>query len=126
MNLKDNIFEMPIAEISENNGLCALDTESINIGYTLVEPMVILTEKMKVGPKGQVVIPVSFRKRYNIFPGDEVMFEEKENGMMITKPEVDVIALMRKSAAEIGHVGPIDSNKEYEEEIEKRLKRAGL
>ncbi|MEK6960735.1 MAG: AbrB/MazE/SpoVT family DNA-binding domain-containing protein [Nanoarchaeota archaeon] len=88
--------------------------------------MVILTEKMKVGPKGQVVIPVSFRKRYNIFPGDEVMFEEKENGMMIAKPEIDVIALMRKSAAEIGHVGPIDSNKSHYEQIDKRLKRAGL
>lgn len=88
--------------------------------------MVILTEKMKIGPKGQVVIPVSFRKRYNIFPGDEVVFEEKENGMMIAKPEVDVIALMRKAAAEIDYKELIDWDKEYEEEIEERLKRAGL
>ncbi len=44
--------------------------------------------KAKVGPKGQVVIPKELREEFKIAPGDEVMFDAKENAILIY-PRVD-------------------------------------
>ncbi len=39
----------------------------------------------RVGERGQVTIPKSLRGRYGIKPGQEVMFEEHEDGLLISK-----------------------------------------
>ncbi len=47
-------------------------------------------KKMKVFPKGQVVIPVSLRERYNIHIGDHVEVIPADNGILLkpaAKPE---------------------------------------
>ena len=84
--------------------------------------MVIL--KMKIGPKGQVVIPRIFRQKYNMPPGSEVAFEEHEGGLLLEKPEVDIVAIAERSAKLIKHKGRISHN--YYDQIEKRMKRAGI
>ena len=47
--------------------------------------MVILKMKMKVGPKGQVVIPKQIRDEKKIFPGDEVFIELSDERIAIEK-----------------------------------------
>lgn len=43
--------------------------------------------KMKVYPKGQVVIPVSLRKKYNIEIGDHIDVIPESGGILL-KPEI--------------------------------------
>lgn len=85
--------------------------------------MVILKMKMKVGPKGQVVIPKEMRKEKNISPGDEVLIELSDGGILIEKPQRDIVEEMKKIAKSIGYKGKIDPHA-YEEELEERWKKA--
>lgn len=39
--------------------------------------------RVKVGPKGQAVIPKEVREILRIRPGDEVVFEVKEDGALV-------------------------------------------
>ncbi|MFQ5705359.1 MAG: AbrB/MazE/SpoVT family DNA-binding domain-containing protein [Gemmatimonadales bacterium] len=43
----------------------------------------------KVGERGQVTIPKPFRIRYGVKPGQDVVFEEREDGLLIKKVERD-------------------------------------
>lgn len=43
---------------------------------------------VKVGDKGQVVIPKDARKVYNIKPGDTLMLLGDQNGMALLRTEV--------------------------------------
>ena len=73
---------------------------------------------VKVGPKGQIVIPKIFREATGITPAMKVAIEEKENGLLVKKQSniyeiFEQIAMKGKSIK----VRPHDS---YEEEMEKR------
>jgi len=39
----------------------------------------------RVGERGQVTIPKSLRTRYGVRPGQEVVFEAREDGVLIKK-----------------------------------------
>ena len=39
----------------------------------------------RVGERGQVTIPKALRTRYGVKPGQEVVFEEHEDGLLIRK-----------------------------------------
>lgn len=41
------------------------------------------TKKMKVFPKGQVIIPVSLRRKYNINIGDRIEFVTIQDGILL-------------------------------------------
>lgn len=43
---------------------------------------------VKVGDKGQIVIPKDARKQYDIKPGDSLMLVGDNNGMALIKTEV--------------------------------------
>ena len=43
----------------------------------------------KVGERGQVTIPKSLRTRYGVRPGQEVVFEAREDGVLIKKATID-------------------------------------
>ena len=77
-------------------------------------------ERMRVGPKGQVVIPADFRKLMKIGPGSEVIFKMQKDSVVIEIPKIDdpvqtleTIALKGKS------VSKIDIHS-YEEELYSR------
>ncbi len=87
--------------------------------------------KVRIGPKGQIVIPKILRDSYNLFPNQEAIVKEEEEGVLITKSNEDPIKVLEK-IAEIatkrrkGKKFVFDSDKSYEEQLEKRARRAGL
>ena len=57
---------------------------------------------VKVGEKGQIVIPKDAREFYGIHPGDTLLIlGDEENGMIVTKPEV-LSSLAEKILDQIG------------------------
>ena len=85
--------------------------------------MVILKTKMKIGPKGQVVIPKEMRDEKKIFPGDEVFVELNDEGISIEKPKRDIIADFERIAKSSKSIKKIDPHA-YEEELEERWRKS--
>lgn len=78
---------------------------------------------MKVGPKGQVVIPQAIRKALKIEPGSKVTVTLEDDKAIIEKPDFDAVAVFRKVARNGKSVDKINPHS-YEEEIDERFKRA--
>ena len=77
---------------------------------------------MKIGPKGQVVIPHYMRKALGVVPGSDVLLEMTETGILIEKGEEKTEEIFR----EIARDGPstrLKPHDAYEEELRKRLRR---
>jgi AbrB family looped-hinge helix DNA binding protein len=85
----------------------------ITLGETLIE------EEMKVGPKGQVVIPCTMRKALRISPGSKVIFKLDDGRLILEKPELDAVAIFRRTAKQINHNTRVNTH-QYEEELEER------
>ena len=79
---------------------------------------------MKVGPKGQVVIPRAMRKALKIEPGSKVIFTLEDDALTLKKPAFDAVAIFQKIAKEINYNKEIDPHAAYEEELEERTHRA--
>jgi len=80
----------------------------------------MLEEEMKVGPKGQVVIPKFLRKALKISPGSKVVFRLEGERLVIEKPSYDAVSVFEaiaKSEPSIRKVRP----HLYEEEIVQRF-----
>ncbi len=78
----------------------------------------MIKEEMKIGPKGQVVIPKVFRKSLGLQPGTKVIFVLREEGVLLERPREDVVKVF-KEIAESGKSVKIKPD-EYVEELEKR------
>jgi len=85
----------------------------ITLGETVIE------EEMKVGPKGQVVIPRTMRKALRISPGSKVIFKLDDGRLILEKPELDAVAIFRRTAKQINHNARVNTH-QYEEELEER------
>jgi len=77
-------------------------------------------EEMKIGPKGQVVIPKAFRKSLGLHPGNKVVFTLTEEGLLLEKPREDAVAVF-KEIADSGKTVKVKPH-EYVEQLEKRYK----
>ena len=82
----------------------------------------MLEIRVRVGPKGQVVIPQVFRKALKIAPKSEMIFKLEDNILIIKKPRKDVI----KTFEMIAKSRPMFTRKmhpheAYEEELAMRL-----
>jgi AbrB family looped-hinge helix DNA binding protein len=86
----------------------------ITLGITLIE------EEMKVGPKGQVVIPRTMRKVLKISPGSKVVFKLDDGRLILEKPSFDAVAVFQKIAKEGKSVSKVKPHAAYEEELEER------
>jgi AbrB family looped-hinge helix DNA binding protein len=80
----------------------------------------MIKEEMKVGPKGQVVIPRVFRKALGLTPGSKVVFELRENGVLLRRPLTDAVKVFEEVAL-AGKSVRIKPH-EYVEELEERFK----
>ena len=81
--------------------------------------------KMKMGPKGQVVIPKMFRDDLGLKAGEEVIVERRENEVAIKKT-VSNIAEIAKAIALSGKKRKItmeEIRKGYFEQLDERYAR---
>lgn len=79
---------------------------------------------MKVGPKGQVVIPRAIRKALKITPGSKVQITLEDNKAILEKPAFDAVAVFKRVAQSGKSVSYIDPHAAYEEELKERTRRA--
>jgi len=85
----------------------------------------MIKQEMKIGPKGQVVIPKLFREEKNIFPGDKVIIELGAEGIIIEKPVGNPVKILRDIAKK-GKSVRADSDKDYDEMMKARWKKLGI
>ena len=80
--------------------------------------------KVKVGPKGQIVIPKVLRRKYGIRENDQVILEIREDGIAIRGPRsieetLEWIRERRKRIkgreARLGDLAEIDLEEEFED-----------
>jgi AbrB family looped-hinge helix DNA binding protein len=83
----------------------------------------LIEEEMKVGPKGQVVIPRAMRKALKIEPGSKVKFTLEDDKLILKKPTFDAVAVFQRIAKSGKSISKIDPHA-YEEELEERTRRA--
>ena len=81
---------------------------------------------MKVGPKGQVVIPKEIRDEEKISPGDEIFIELSDKGILIEKPKRDVVADFERIAKKGKSIDYVDSDKDYAEMMKQRWAKLKL
>lgn len=74
---------------------------------------------MKVGPKGQVVIPSVFRKNFNIRSGDKVIFESEGEKLVIKRAERGGVDKLTEIAESVDEVD-VDSDKDYDRRMKER------
>lgn len=88
--------------------------------------------KVRLGPKGQIVIPKIFREAYKMYPEQEVIIKEQQDGVLIKKPVEDIIEKLRKIAEKVNENKkrkPMDAKTMKEifyEQYKKRARRAGI
>ncbi len=80
--------------------------------------------RIKVGPKGQLVIPKMLREAYHIKEGHYALIEPEEDGLKIrgVPPPVEVIEWIRKRRAKkgarparLGELADVDLEEEFED-----------
>ena len=85
--------------------------------------------KVRLGPKGQIVIPKILRDQFKLYPNQEVIIKEEAEGVLIKSKEdpIKTLEKIAEIAAEKRKGKPFKYNKkEFYEQYEKRAKRAGL
>lgn len=82
--------------------------------------------RLKVGPKGQIVIPKVFREAYGIKEGGEIIIEPTDKGLMIKRKKTpdelvkELLEWKRKVEGVPGKLGDlrgIDLEDEFDEDI---------
>ena len=75
---------------------------------------------MRVGPKGQVVIPASLRQAMKIGPGSEIVFRLEKDKVIIDTPKLeDPVQTLENIALKGKSISKVDLHS-YEDEIESR------
>lgn len=76
---------------------------------------------MKIGPKGQVVIPKPFRNAFKMAPGTEVVFSVEGDKLTLSKPPVKASEFFEKMAKRQKKDFKMHPHEPYEKELEERL-----
>lgn len=75
--------------------------------------------------KGQIVIPKNLREMLGLRAGTKVVFEVEGDRIIIKKVK-NIKKEFEKIAAQGKSISKIDLDKEYEEQIEERMRRIGV
>ncbi len=78
-----------------------------------------IEEQMKVGPKGQVVIPRVMRKTLKVHPGSKVIFRLEDGRLTLEKAQTDTVGVLEAIAAKGSSVTRFSPHS-YEEELSGR------
>ncbi len=81
---------------------------------------------MKIGQKGQIVIPKVFREEYGLDPKTEVTLQDVGEGILLQKPYVDIVEEFARLARSSKKKATFDLLHGIEEEYEERMHRSGL
>ncbi len=76
-------------------------------------------EEMKVGPKGQVVIPKVMRRALNVHPGSKVVFKLEGDRLLLERAETDSVALFERIASKGRSISRVPAHA-YEDELKGR------
>jgi len=76
-------------------------------------------EEMKIGPKGQVVIPRALRRALKIHPGSKVVFKLENGRLILEKQFFDAVNMLENIAKKGSSVSRINAHA-YEEELKAR------
>jgi AbrB family looped-hinge helix DNA binding protein len=79
----------------------------------------MLADRMRVGPKGQVVIPKNFREVLKIGPGSEVIFRLEGDRVVLERESVDALQTLETISRKGKSLSKINPHA-YESELEKR------
>ena len=80
-------------------------------------------EKVKVSPKGQIVIPKNLRDKFGIKEGEEVVVEGLEEGVLVMTKEKDPVKAMVGLFRGKTKKSSVELVREIRDEWEKRLQR---
>lgn len=78
-------------------------------------------EEMKVGAKGQVVIPKMMRKALKVHPGSKVVFKLEDGRLIVEKAGTDAVAILERIASKGKSVARVPDHA-YEDELETRAR----
>lgn len=81
---------------------------------------------MRVGPKGQVVIPKVIRESLGIVPGEKVVFELESGRVVIERPKVDVVKIFEEIARGGRSIKKFDLDKNYEEMMGEKWRKVRM
>jgi AbrB family looped-hinge helix DNA binding protein len=81
-------------------------------------------KKVKVSPKGQVVIPKPMRDKFGIKEGEEVLVEESKKGILVMKREENPLKAMVGLFQGKTTKSSIDLVRDIRKESEARMKEA--
>jgi AbrB family looped-hinge helix DNA binding protein len=79
----------------------------------------MLADRMRVGPKGQVVIPKNFREVLKIGPGSEVIFRLEGDRVVLERESADALQTLETISRKGKSLSKINPHA-YESELEKR------
>ena len=88
--------------------------------------------KVRLGPKGQIVIPKIFRENYKLYPNQEVIIESDKEGVLIKKQDEDIVEKLREIAKEInkgkkrGKLSAKKMKEVFYEQYEERARKSGI
>jgi AbrB family looped-hinge helix DNA binding protein len=80
----------------------------------------LFEEEMKVGPKGQVVIPCAMRKALKIHAGSKIVFRLEDDRLILKKPCFDSVGVFERIAKSGKSVLKVNPPHAYEEELDDR------
>jgi AbrB family looped-hinge helix DNA binding protein len=80
----------------------------------------MMQAEMKVGPKGQVVIPKAMRRALKISPGVRVTITMMDERVVIQRSQISAVSVFEAIARD-GSSIPFTEPHLYEEELERRL-----
>ncbi|HEV8594961.1 MAG TPA: AbrB/MazE/SpoVT family DNA-binding domain-containing protein [Thermoplasmata archaeon] len=80
--------------------------------------------RVRVGPKGRVVIPKTFQDALKIGPGSEVIFALEGAEASLRPSRTDVVDVFERIARSAKSKGQVRPHAAYERELRKRRKRS--
>ncbi|MAF34763.1 hypothetical protein CMO91_02870 [Candidatus Woesearchaeota archaeon] len=82
--------------------------------------------KVRIGPKGQVVIPKPIRDQFKLFPGQQAVWDTTAQGPCILPEIEDPVEVFEEMAKRIGRKNFKYDKKRYDEQYAERFRSAGL
>ena len=88
--------------------------------------------KVRIGPKGQLVIPKIFRDNYKLYPEQEVIIKADKEGVLIKKQDEDIVEKLKVLAEKINEgkkkkfLTAKQMKEMFYEQYDQRARRAGI